>query len=55
MQTLGKPRDGPARRAIEHAGMDATTEAIQSAFAEYRQADGSYRQETRSRYVISSP
>lgn len=46
---------GPARRAIEHAGLDATTDAIRSAFAEYRQPGGSYRQENAFRYVISTP
>ena len=45
---------GPARRAVEHAGLDATTEAILTAMESSRQADGSYRQNNAFRYVIST-
>ncbi len=38
---------GPARQAIEHAGLDATTDGLRSAFAEYRHPDGTARK-TRS-------
>ena len=43
---------GPARRAIEHAGADATAAAITSAYAGNLQADGSYVQRNVFRYVI---
>jgi SAM-dependent methyltransferase len=46
---------GPARRAVEHAGLDATTETLRSAFAGSRQPDGSYHQDNAFRYVISTP
>jgi SAM-dependent methyltransferase len=35
---------GPARRAIEHAGLDATREALTEAFVGARQPDGTYLQ-----------
>jgi len=45
---------GPAQRAIEHAGLETTTEALRAAFAESRQPDGSYHQNNAFRYVIST-
>ena len=36
---------GPARTAIEHAGRQATMDAIRTALAGGRQPDGSYRQD----------
>ena len=36
---------GPARMAIEHAGEQATSDALVAAFADSRQPDGSYRQD----------
>lgn len=45
---------GPAQRAIEHAGLEATTEALRTAFAASRQPDGSYYQNNAFRYVIST-
>jgi SAM-dependent methyltransferase len=47
--------DGPARRAIEHAGQRATADAIREALAGSRQPDGSYRQDNAFRYVVASP
>jgi SAM-dependent methyltransferase len=46
---------GPARRAVEHAGLEAATETLRAAFAESRQPDGSYHQNNAFRYVISTP
>jgi SAM-dependent methyltransferase len=43
---------GPARRAIEHAGADATAAAITGAYDGNRQPDGSYVQRNVFRYVI---
>jgi SAM-dependent methyltransferase len=45
---------GPARRAIEHAGRQATTDAVREALAGSRQPDGSYRQDNAFRYVIAT-
>lgn len=44
---------GPARRAIEHAGEQATRDALAAAFADSRQPDGSYRQDNSFRYLIA--
>jgi SAM-dependent methyltransferase len=44
---------GPARLAIEHAGEQATREALGAAFADSRQLDGSYRQDNSFRYLIA--
>jgi SAM-dependent methyltransferase len=45
---------GPARRAIEHAGREATAEAIRGALAGSRKADGSNRQDNIFRYAIAT-
>jgi len=45
---------GPARRAIEHAGTDATAAALAGAYADNVQADGSYVQRNVFRYVIGT-
>jgi hypothetical protein len=44
---------GPARLAIEHAGEQATREALGAALADSRQRDGSYRQDNSFRYLIA--
>lgn len=44
---------GPARMAIDHAGAQATREALATAFADSRQPDGSYRQDNSFRYLIA--
>ena len=44
---------GPARMAIEHAGEQATRDALAAAFAGSRQPDGSYRQDNSFRYLIA--
>jgi SAM-dependent methyltransferase len=44
---------GPARMAIEHAGEQATRDALTAAFAGSRQRDGSYRQDNSFRYLIA--
>lgn len=44
---------GPARRAIELAGLPATRGALTRAFAGSRQADGTYRQDNVFRYLIA--
>ena len=43
---------GPARRAIDHAGLDAARAAITDAYAGNRQADGGYVQRNVFRYVV---
>jgi SAM-dependent methyltransferase len=45
---------GPARRAIEHAGEQATVDALRGAFAGSRQPDGSYLQHNAFRYLIAA-
>jgi SAM-dependent methyltransferase len=45
---------GPARVAIEHAGLPAVRAALAEAYTSNRQADGSYRQENVFRYLIAS-
>jgi hypothetical protein len=45
---------GPARRAIEHAGTEATAHAIRDAVAGSRSPDGTYRQENIFRYSIAT-
>lgn len=45
---------GPARRAIEHAGIEATRAAIRDAYAGNRQDDGRYVQRNVFRYVIGT-
>lgn len=45
---------GPARKAIEHAGEQATAEALRTAFADSQQPDGSYRQTNAFRYLITT-
>jgi SAM-dependent methyltransferase len=44
---------GPARRGIEHAGEQATRDALTASFAGSRQPDGSYRQDNSFRYLIA--
>jgi SAM-dependent methyltransferase len=44
---------GPARRAIENVGPQATEDAIRTALAGSRQPDGSYRQDNAFLYVIA--
>ena len=44
---------GPARRAIQHAGEQATREALSAAFAEHRRSDGTYRQDNVFRYLVA--
>jgi SAM-dependent methyltransferase len=46
---------GPARKAIEHAGLPATRGALTRAFAGSRQPDGTYRQNNVFRYLIARP
>ena len=45
---------GPARRAIQHAGQQATADAIRASFAASRKPDGSYRQDNAYRYLIAT-
>jgi SAM-dependent methyltransferase len=45
---------GPARRAIEHAGHQATAEALRAAFAGSRQPDRGYLQQNSFRYVVAT-
>jgi hypothetical protein len=45
---------GPSRKAIEHAGLMATVDAIRDAFVDSRQPDGSYRQDNSFRYLIAT-
>ena len=44
---------GPARVAIEHAGEQAVSDALAAAYADNRQADGSYRQHNVFRYIVA--
>ena len=44
---------GPARVAIEHAGEHAVRDALAAAYADNRQADGSYRQHNVFRYIVA--
>jgi SAM-dependent methyltransferase len=44
---------GPARRAIEHAGLAVTRGALTRAFAGHRTADGLYRHDNVFRYLIA--
>jgi SAM-dependent methyltransferase len=44
---------GPARMAIEHAGEQATREALAGAFADSRRPDGSYRQDNSFLYLVA--
>ncbi|MBV9204502.1 MAG: class I SAM-dependent methyltransferase [Actinobacteria bacterium] len=52
MAVRAQMASGPARRAIEHAGADATAAAITGAYVGNAQADGSYVQRNIFRYVI---
>lgn len=45
---------GPARRAIEHAGPDATADALRAALAGSVQPDGSSRHDNAFRYLIAA-
>ena len=45
---------GPARRAIEHAGRQATVEALRTALASSLQPDGDSRHDNAFRYVIAT-
>ena len=45
---------GPSRKAIEHAGLMATVDAIRKAFVDSGQPDGSYRQDNAFRYLIAT-
>jgi SAM-dependent methyltransferase len=45
---------GPARRAVEHAGSEATERVLRAVLAHHRRPDGSYRQDNELRYVIAS-
>lgn len=49
----GQLASGPARRAIEHAGLDATRDAVTASCDGFQQADGSYRQNNVFRVVIA--
>ncbi|HEX2288824.1 MAG TPA: hypothetical protein VHH53_01170 [Pseudonocardiaceae bacterium] len=49
----GQSSIGPVRGAIEIAGEDTVREAFSDAVAQFRQPDGSYRQENVFRYVIA--
>jgi hypothetical protein len=49
----GQSSIGPFRGAIEIAGEDTVREAFSDAVAQFRQPDGSYRQENVFRYVIA--
>jgi hypothetical protein len=44
---------GPARRAIDEAGLDATREALRTATAGFEQADGSYRFDNVFKVVVA--
>jgi hypothetical protein len=45
---------GPARRAIDTAGLAATSGALTRAFAASRRADGTYRQDNLFRFLVVS-
>jgi hypothetical protein len=49
----GQSSIGPFRGAIEIAGEDTVRKAFSDAVAQFRQPDGSYRQENVIRYVIA--
>lgn len=44
---------GPLQRAVEHAGEEATRQALRDAFAPFVRADGSIHQENFFRYLIA--